>query len=525
MFQITAMVAKYVFPSLLLAFISLGLYLYLAKPAASVCRDFYAYQITFVVLFNLLSFILIFMKMWDTGKGDEGGWLDIDKIITMAIYLGEMLFMYILLCTLHRHTNRLLWNCVYMLLSISFLMIMRLNPQEARQQVYWIGIGFAICNLVMLIFRGRWIWKIPAFIFAIFSIGFIILPFVFPKSAGGALNWVSLRGISFQPSEIVKLTFAFFLAVVYTKTNRFMTVAKAGVMTVLLALVLLIQNDLGGLLILCILAWIMTYDYLDKAYVLWVGALLVGVAGFLAYHFVYHVRVRFDIWLDPWADINGSGYQIAQSLFAITAGGWMGMGYYQGSPGYIPVRTSDMIFSVICEEMGVVFAILMLLIYLLMFLFVLETGRREKNVFRRNLLIAFGVLQMTQTFIIVGGVIKLIPLTGVTMPFISYGGSSLTASFVTISIIEAVIRLYRIDREEARAREREREAQRLRQIERREQEIRQEQLRLRKYSQERALSEEELRYRQELTRQLRTQTRLRKQGEEVIGAFRFDDPF
>jgi hypothetical protein len=98
-----------------------------------------------------------------------------------------------------------------------------------------------------------------------------------------------------------------------------------------------------------------------------------------------------------------------------------------------------------------------LLIYLLMFLFVMETGRREKNTFRRNLLVAFGILFMSQTFIIVGGVIKLIPLTGVTMPFISYGGSSLLSNFITIGIIEAVIRLYRMDREEARQREQRRE--------------------------------------------------------------------
>ena len=237
---------------------------------------------------------------------------------------------------------------------------------------------------------------------------------------------------------------------IYTKNRKLYSVLVAGAVTGFMALVLLVQRDLGTLLIFGILAWMMTYDYVGKGYVLWGGLILVAVAGYAAYHLFEHVQVRFDIWLDPWEDVNGQGYQIAQSLFAITDGGFFGTGLFQGSPGYIPARTTDMIFAVIVEEFGGVFAIFVLLIYLLMFLFVMETGRRERNQFRRNLLVAFGILFMTQTFIIVGGVIKLIPLTGVTLPFISYGGSSLLSSFITIGIIEAVIRLYRIDREEAR---------------------------------------------------------------------------
>ncbi|MCF0135802.1 MAG: FtsW/RodA/SpoVE family cell cycle protein [Lachnospiraceae bacterium] len=454
MFQVAALIARYLYPVILFAFTAMGFYLYLVKPSASTCRDFYVYQLVIIVLFNLLSLFLILAKMIETGR-NTGEWLDMERIRIVGIYLAEMILMYVLLCTVHRNTNRLLWNCVYMLLSVSFILLYRLNIEEAGKQVMWIAIGFTAANMVLLIFRGRWIWKIPSWFFLGISLGLILLPFIFPSEANGALNWVSVKGISFQPSEFVKLTFAFFLAVLYTGKNKLTSVIEAGVVTVVLALVLLKQNDLGALLIFGILAWMMTYDYTGWDLVLWGGALLVGLAGLAAYRFVSHVQTRFDIWLDPWTDINGSGYQIIQSLFAIVNGGWFGLGLYQGVPGYIPVNTSDMIFSVIAEEMGMICCIELLLIYLLMFLFVLETGRRERNTFRRNLLIAFGVLFMSQTFIIVGGVIKLIPLTGVTLPFISYGGSSLFSNFVTIAIIEAVIRLYRIDREEARKRERE----------------------------------------------------------------------
>lgn len=461
MFQIAALVARFLYPTILLAFTAMGYYLYIVKPSAATCKDFYVYQLVIIIIFNLLSFFLIFMKMLDTFR--TSGEFDVSRIMIIAIYVLEMVVMYILLCTLHRNTNRLLWNCVYMLLSVSFIVLFRLDKGDAMRQVLWIAVGFLAANIVLLFFRGRWIWKIPVWVFLILSVGLIILPFIFPEEAGGALNWVSIKGVSFQPSEFVKLTFAFFLAVLYTRKNKLTSILIAGGVTIFLALVLLKQNDLGALLIFGILAWMMTYDYTGWSVVLWGGAILVALAAYGAYHAVYHVQVRFDIWLDPWADVNGTGYQIVQSLFAIANGGWLGMGLYQGVPGYIPVNTSDMIFSVIAEEMGMIFCITLLLIYLLMFLFVLETGRRERNTFRRNLLIAFGVLFMSQTFIIVGGVIKLIPLTGVTMPFISYGGSSLFSNFITISIIEAVIRLYRIDREEARKRERARiEEQRIR---------------------------------------------------------------
>ena len=450
MFQMMALVSKYVYLFLLVLFAGIGYFVYWRKPSAGVCKEMYSYQAGVIVLFNLLSCILIVLKEWH----ETIPW---ETFRMLLLYAGVMFGMYILLLTLHRHTNRLLWNCVYMLLSVGFIVLWRLDPDTAKTQIYWIAGGFAVVNVVLLFFRGRWIWKIPGIVFMVVSVGLIVLPFIFPSEANGSLNWANIKGFVFQPSEFVKLTFAFFIAVLYTKTNKLTSLLQAAAVAGFMMLVLLVQNDLGALLIFGILTWMMTYDYLDRAIVLWGGCIGIAAGALLAYKFVGHVTVRFDIWMDPWSDINGGGYQIAQSLFAITSGGWFGTGLYQGSPGYIPARTTDMIFSAISEEFGAVFAIVLLLIYLLMFLFVMETGRREKNTFRRNLLVAFGILFMSQTFIIVGGVIKLIPLTGVTMPFISYGGSSLLSNFITIGIIEAVIRLYRMDREEARQREQRRE--------------------------------------------------------------------
>ncbi|MCI8633731.1 MAG: FtsW/RodA/SpoVE family cell cycle protein [Lachnospiraceae bacterium] len=504
MFQMMVLVSKYLYLFLLFLFVAIGYYLYWRKPSSSTCREMYSYQAAIIVLFNLLSMILILLREWQDG-------IPWEQLKTLTIYGGVMLGMYILLLTLHRHTNRLLWNCVYMLLSVGFITLWRLDQESAVMQVWWIAACFALVNFVLLFFRGRWIWRIPAPVYMIISVGLIVLPFIFPSEAGGSLNWADIKGFVFQPSEFVKLTFAFFLAILYTKQRKLTSLIQAGAVTGFMAIVLLLQNDLGALLIFGILAWMMTYDYLGRGFVLWGGCLAMVAAAFLAYRFVGHVQQRFDIWIDPWADINGSGYQIAQSLFAITSGGWMGAGLYQGAPGYIPAKTTDMIFSAIAEEFGVVFGILLLLVYLLMFLFVMETGRREKSTIRRNLLVAFGVLFMSQTFIIVGGVIKLIPLTGVTLPFISYGGSSLLSNFITIGIIEAVIRLYRMDREEARQREQQREEKR--------------------QSYAAAVEEAQWEYEDgspyygEVYEEPQRGKRGRKKKKEALSPFEFDDPF
>jgi|GEM_PF-179809 len=490
MFPITVTVVKYLDLFLLALFMGYGYYMYLRKPRSEVCRRLFSRQAVILIVFNLASFVLILLherqtaeileevaesgvasvetpetlgegikylmsRLNEWAKAFMPSWLKLSVVYTILIYAASMVFMYLLLLSLYKNTNRLLWNAVFMLISVGFIVLWRLDQDAARYQVYWILIGFAAVNVVMLIFRGRWLWRIPAWVYLVLCVGLILLPFAFPQEAGGSLNWASIGGHSFQPSEFVKVIFAFFLAVLYTRYKKRYACLIALALSGFMFVVLLVQRDLGALLIFGILTWLMTYDYIGQEWVLFAGAALAALGSVVAYKLFSHVQVRVNVWLDPWADITDQGYQIAQSLFAIADGGFLGTGLFLGSPGYIPARTTDMIFAVIVEEMGGCFAIGLVLLYLLIFLFVMETGTRERNRVRRNLLVAFGILFMTQSFIIIGGVIKLIPLTGVTLPFISYGGSSLISNFVTIGIIEAVIRLYRIDREEARQRARE----------------------------------------------------------------------
>lgn len=168
------------------------------------------------------------------------------------------------------------------------------------------------------------------------------------------------------------------------------------------------------------------------------GTLFAGGASVAAFRLFSHVRTRVIAWLDPWSDIDNRGYQITQSLFAIGTGGWFGMGLYEGMPERIPVVEKDFIFSAVSEELGGITAVCLLLVCFGIFLqFILLAGRM-KAMFYKLLAFGFGVVYIIQVFLNVGGVTKFIPSTGVTLPFVSYGGSSVISTFIVMGIIQGL---------------------------------------------------------------------------------------
>ena len=158
----------------------------------------------------------------------------------------------------------------------------------------------------------------------------------------------------------------------------------------------------------------------------------------LGYKFLYHIQVRVATWLNPWDDISNTGYQITQSLFAIASGGYFGKGIGNGSPGYIPEVHSDFIFSAVCEEMGVFGGAAIILLFFLIAYRCFKIAITAKNPFDKAVCLGLTLMFSVQTFIIVGGVIKMIPLTGITLPFVSYGGTSIVVNFISLGIIQAI---------------------------------------------------------------------------------------
>ena len=182
----------------------------------------------------------------------------------------------------------------------------------------------------------------------------------------------------------------------------------------------------------------MLYVY-EKSYkVLLMNIGVASVVALLGYNFLHHIQVRVSSWLDPWADISNTGYQITQSLFAIASGGYFGRGIGNGSPHYIPEVHSDFIFSAICEEMGVFGGAAVIILLFLIAYRCFKISIMTENAYDKALCFGLTIMFAMQTFIIIGGVTKMIPMTGITLPFVSYGGTSIVVSFASLGIIQAI---------------------------------------------------------------------------------------
>ena len=245
-----------------------------------------------------------------------------------------------------------------------------------------------------------------------------------------------------QPMEIVKIVFVFFLASSFLKAKTFKDMMKTICVAGLFMLVLVAETDLGGAVIFFMVFVMMLYLATGKHSILIGGGLggsVLAVVGYmlLKSHFS-HVTMRIDAWLNPLKYIDGSGYQVAQSLFAIGSGGFEGSGLCQGSPTSIPVVSSDFIFAAICEELGVIFGLCLLLMYLSCFIYFINISMKVRDAFYKNVAFGFTICFIFQIFLNVGGVVKFIPSTGVTLPLVSYGVSSVVSTLIMFGIIQGI---------------------------------------------------------------------------------------
>lgn len=387
-----------------------------------------------IMLFHITAF-LILAYVPDTYS------YNIDTLITGGLSLLLFVLSYILLNKIYNSKNSLIWNSIFFLCDIGLATLQRLTPELAKKQLLWFFIGFFI--ILFIPFFLNLFKKLSRFKYIYLGIVFtmLFLTLFFGKTEGGAKSWLAVGNITFQPSEIVKLFFIFYLAselaVPKVKIKNIIISAAASAVVILL---LVIQRDLGSALI-----FFMTYIavlYISTSSVLLVsgGIFSASIASVLAYNIFSHVKIRVSTWLNPWTDIENSGYQITQSLFAIGTYGLLGSGLTRGMPKSIPVVEKDFIFSAICEEFGVIFGTGIIIILLTVFYSCIKTALASRDRFMSVLVAAFTSLMCFQSFLIIGGVTKFIPLTGVTLPFISYGGTSILLSFVIIGLIQTLSR-------------------------------------------------------------------------------------
>ena len=351
-------------------------------------------QIFYVFMIHFLCYLTLYLHY--------------EKKSILIFYLLQMIVSITYMVSYHaiyKGSSRLITNNMSFLLLIGYVMLTRLDFDLAKKQFI-----FATIMLVVTAFVPLFVVKFPQIkkwniFYAVFGIGFLCTVFIPHVGVDkyGSNNWISIGGISMQPMEIVKIIFVFFLASSFEKAKNFKDMMKT----------ICVGGGLGG-------------------------SVLAVVGYMLLKNHFSHVTMRIDAWLNPIEYIDGSGYQVAQSLFAIGSGGFEGTGLCQGLPTSIPVVSSDFIFAAICEELGVIFGLCLLLMYLSCFIYFINISMKIRDAFYKNVAFGFTICFIFQIFLNVGGVVKFIPSTGVTLPLVSYGVSSVVSTLIIFGIIQGI---------------------------------------------------------------------------------------
>ncbi len=340
---------------------------------------------------------------------------------------------------LYPKANRLVVNNMCMLLSIGFVVLTRLNFKSAVKQFIIVAGSLVIALIIPFFVHKFKFLKNLKWIYALTGIAALSVVMILGQTTYGSKLSYSIAGVTFQPSEFVKILFVFFVASALYQSSGFFEVFTTAVIAAAHVIVLVISRDLGSALIFFIVYVLMVFVATRNFLYLFAGAAGGTLAAYIAYRVFSHVQIRVQAWQDPWSLIDSAGgYQITQSLFAISSGGWFGLGLYKGTPQSIPVVEADFIFSAIAEELGIIFAICLILICVSCFMMFMNISAGLNDKFYQLTAFGLGVTYIFQVFLTIGGGTKFIPLTGVTLPLVSYGGSSVLTTLIMFSVIEGL---------------------------------------------------------------------------------------
>ena len=377
-------------------------------------------------------------------------YLQTDDIKMLAFYLMQVVLFgatIILYTLLYPKVSRLVVNNMCMLLCIGFIMLTRLNYSYAIKQFMIAAAGIA-CSLVVPViirkFKFLAEWRKFYAVIGIFSLAAVV---VWGGVSGGAKLGFSTKVANIQPSELVKIIFVFFVASSFKLSLEFKNIVITTALAAFHVLILVVSKDLGAALIIFVVYLVMLYVATRQPLYIFAGLGAGSLASVAAYYLFNHVRVRVIVWKDPLAVYANGGQQVAQSLFAIGTGSWFGLGLFEGVPNTIPVAVSDFIFAAIGEEMGLIYGLCMILICVSCYIMFLNIAMQLHNGFYKLVALGLGTCYIFQVFLAIGGVTKFIPSTGVTIPLVSYGGSSLFSTVIMFAIIQGLY-ILREDEEE-----------------------------------------------------------------------------
>lgn len=372
----------------------------------------------------------------------------------LFVVLGLLMAAHVAVRRLAPDADPILLPTISLLNGLGYVVIAGLNERLAAAQATWTAV--AIIGFVLTL----WIVKRPRdleryrYTFAAVGLGLLLLPLVpgIGYDAGsGSRIWVRFGPINFQPGEVAKVALAIFFAAYLADQRELIATSQwrlgpfrlphpkyLGPVIVAWGVTLLVmfyQKDLGSSLLFFALFVVMVWVATQRASFLVIGGALFAVGAGFAWRAFGHVRTRVDIWLDPWQDPSGKGYQMIQGLFAMASGGITGTGLGLGGDTRIPAAENDFVFAVMVQELGLAGGAIVLIAYLLMVGSGLRIAQRSEIAFDKLLATGLTLLLGLQAFIIVAGVTRVLPLTGVALPFISYGGSSLVMNYVLLAIL------------------------------------------------------------------------------------------
>ena len=341
-----------------------------------------------------------------------------------------------------------LWPLAMAACALGLLAVTRLDPALGHRQALWMAVGIGIVIVFQRVLmryarlaRVKYVWVIA-------SIALFALLAAFGQEVNGARLWFSFGSFEVQPVEIVKLFMVFFMAAYLTENGAAIGALAPTDIPANLRLLgplvlgwgasmvtLVLQHDVGEAFLFLGIFLVMLYAASRRLDLVCIAAAIFGIgAWFVASHFAY-VQTRIGVWRDPWSDPLGGGYQAEQAMFALANGGLFGTGYHLGHPGFIPDAATDYVYAAWGEEFGVVGALAVLALYLALVVRGIRIAFYAADRFTALLAIGFASTLGIQVFVIVGGVLGLLPLTGITLPFFSYGGSSMVVNLVMVDLL------------------------------------------------------------------------------------------
>lgn len=390
-------------------------------------RVVYIMQNIFMFAIHLLGYFILYINHNE----------DINYLI---LYFAQMIYLFVVIVVfdiLYPKASRLLVNNMCLLLAVGFVVLARLDYSKCMKQFIIACVSTVICFFIPWLIKKVKSFRNMGWLYCI--TGLVLLVTVLGSNQVYGANLVlTIGSVSVQPGEFVKILYVMFIASMFNKTIEFKQTVVTTVMAALHVIILVLSKDLGAALIFFVVYVCMLYVATKRIDYMLVGFVSGAAASVIAYKLFAHIRQRVEIWRNPWITIDSTGYQICQSLFSIGMGSWFGFGLCQGMPEKIPVVQKDFIFSAIVEEFGVIFAVGLILVCLDNLILMMNIASKCKTLFYRLVAVGLGVTYGFQVFLTVGGAMKMIPMTGVTLPFVSYGGSSILSSLVIFAIINGM---------------------------------------------------------------------------------------